>query len=725
MQESSIATLAIPLSRPGGKAPAPDARPLPFWTLILLAIVALAVYGNSLKNGFTLDDVAIVQINEHVNNLDWTQIWSDNYWPKQDGVAPDILYRPLTIWSYLATRAVSPEGAWAFHLGNILLHALVTVMASVLAQRIFANRPIAWITGLLFALHPLHTEVVANIVGRAELLSAVFSLAALLVYLPTRPLLLETVPPKRSFWHGILVGLCFFLALLCKETPVALLAAFGFIDIWRYSRSNNFGISFPRWMLRQGVRYYLPLLAFFGIYLAMRVHACGMLRDPNGTSMLVNPLVAATFVERLVTPFALFAKYLNLTFWPGALSADYSFPSLMPTAKILAPLPLLGFLTTLLAGLASIKLWRKAPHIVLTIALFAFSYALVANFMAIGTIMSERLFYLPSLFVLMLVAAAGVAGYRGLLAMSPENEQHPLVVRCLALGILGTVSIAMTIRTYVRNTDWEDNIHLAIATARDNPQSAKACFWAGNILAGPTAPPQFRKFGKELLHRSIELYPTYGEAYFELAKDHRLDQDLPESVINLAQAAQYGPGKSDIRAGLDAIVPDLKLRKPDEYMPALLKNQADHPDAAAAKLAVALAYFAQEKYPEAQAACTEALRLDGHFHEAACELAVISLASGNRQQAIEMLLQYVSHVRGNAGVRFTLASTFLSLDPVKNPGAYARAEFFISQGEKLDKYDTRARTLRAQLAQKRAAMAAQAPSSTVDAHILAATGGQR
>ena len=281
---------------------------------VLVAVAALAVYANSIRNDFALDDVMIVQNNAHVQNLDWAQIWSDNYWPKEGGVAPDILYRPLTIWTYLVNQYFTPGASWAFHLTNVLLHALVSLLVMALAWRLFGHRRggagIALASGLLFALHPLHTEAVANTVGRAELLAALFSLLALLVYLPAGPLM-EAPLERRAWWHGLLPAACFFAAMLSKETPVTLLAAFLFIDCWRWTHAAE-RPSIVSWLWRRTWRYYAPLLAAFGVYMAMRINACGLRESAKQTSPVVKPRMTATVAERIVTPFVLFGKYIML-----------------------------------------------------------------------------------------------------------------------------------------------------------------------------------------------------------------------------------------------------------------------------------------------------------------------------------------------------------------------------------------------------------------------------
>jgi len=672
---------------------------------LLLAILGMLAYANSVTNGFAFDDVAVVQFSDRVQHLEWTLIWHSNYWDSKGGPQIDALYRPLTLWTYLASQAMAPGAAWPHHVGNVLLHGLVTVMGTLLAWRIFGSRGVAILTGLIFAVHPLHTEVVANIVGRAELLSTVFMLAAFLVYLPDAHMCMECKPTRRPFWHGGLVAACFFLAMLSKETPIALLGGFVGIDLWRWmqwGRTEGEGRpALMRWMGRQMVRYYLPLGVALGVYLAMRINACGLMRDLNSVHPLVNPLSQASVAERLITPFALFAKYLALTFWPAVLSADYSFPSIMPVSNPLAAMPLIGIMVTVLAWVACVKTWRKSPEVALTIGLFACSYALVSNYLRIGTILGERLFYLPSLFVLMLVAAVGMKLYGEM-----AKARRPVLVRWASVGIVVVACVAMYWRTMVRNTDWADNIPLAIATARDNPMSAKACFWAGSILAAQGGTEKMTSFGAELLKRATELYPNYGLAPFELAKYEARKQHLAKSLIYMAQAAQFNPG-NDLRSALTEVKVDLRRAEPDQYMPELLENEKSNPDSPAAQLALGIAFTAQGKYDLADEAYLKALTLSGKsgilFHEAACELSLLRLKTRNQEEdAIETLRKYVLRVGFTVEARCMLASELLNVDSEKFPGALAEAKYWLNEADAVQSGSSQVRELRSKLGRKMA-----------------------
>jgi tetratricopeptide (TPR) repeat protein len=696
------------------------------WLLLPVALVAAGVYANSLRNGFAFDDVAIVKNNVHVSDLMWNTIWTDNYWPTNEGVQPDALYRPLTLWTYLANEWLTPGAAWAFHLVNVLLHVLVTVLVSMFAWRLLGDRRVAVVTGLLFAVHPLHTEAVANVVGRAEELAACWTLLALLIYLPATPLVDAPPAERRSRWHGLLVALCFFAAILSKETPVTLLVALPFIDLWRYlTWPKDARQGLVKWMGSRFVRYYLPMGAFFAIYLALRINACGLMVDTRAVHPVVNSLVKATPIERLVTPFGLLARYLALTAWPVHLSADYSAPSIMPTANLLSPLPLVGILLCALAAVLSVRSWRKAPQFLLVVGMFFISYVLVSNAVRIGTIFGERLFYWPSAFALLLVAWAGVRVYGAL------RHHHAIAARAVAAVVLVAAMGSMSVRTWVRNTDWEDNLPLAIATGRDNPISAKACHWAGSVLVF-SQDPRHVAFGKELLERAIDLYPDFAPPRWELAKLYGRQGDLGQSLVFLCRAVRFDPGTRDTRVALTSIRQDLAKADPATLMPPIEENLKARPADETAHLAMAIALHAQGKFDDAEKHAVKAVELApatqpggfDQFHEAAAELAMIRFDAGNRGAGVSLFREYVMKIPRSVAARCNLADMLIELDPVKHPNAFAEAEMNLGRAEGLDPRNPAIRESRAKLARKRTEWAGGGTASALPAHAEPAKGGQ-
>ncbi|HVX84592.1 MAG TPA: hypothetical protein VH253_07230 [Phycisphaerae bacterium] len=686
-------------------------RKLAWWMYLLLALAAVGVYANSLKNGFALDDVAIIQQNAHVTDLHWAEIWTDNYWPKEDGVPPDVLYRPLTIWTYLVNEWMSPGGTFGYHLFNVLAHALATVMVAALAWRLFGSRAVAVVTGALFALHPLHTEVVANTVGRAEILAAIFSLAALLVYLPDWGVFGEVRLQRRGWWHGPIVAACFFAAMLCKETPVTLMVAFVFIDVWMWCRADKSGRpGIWRWLRGRAVRYYLPVGVLFGVYLAMRVHACGLMQALHQTHPIVNPLVKATIPERLVTPFVLFAKYLALTAWPRLLLADYSAPSLMPTANPFAPLALSGIVIAALIVWAMVRWWRSRPQVVLVLALFICAYGLIANLLLrIGTIFGERLFYWPSVFVLMLAAYAAVRAYEALQGMSWRRAGR------IAMGCAAAVAaVLMCVRTVTRNTDWQGNIPLSIASARDNLGSAKTCYWAGMTMVTDGPEPWMQEFGADLLKRAVKLYPGFGDSYFELAKYYGRQQKLATSLYYLGKAAENEPGSQQVRFAIGSVERDLGSRKEESYMPELEACVREHASDGPSEFIVALAYVGQKKWDLAKAQCEKVLKAEPHFHEAGALLAVIEHETGHGEEAVTTLRTYVMNVPFALDARCLLAQYLMEEDAAKHPHALDEAAMNLDKAAQLGDVPA-IRGLRGELSKKRASARATGESGRVAA----------
>ncbi len=275
----------------------------------------------------------------------------------------------------------------------------------------------------------------------------------------------------------------------------------------------------------------------------MRSDACGLWGDVELIHHVVNPLVTATPLERLFTPFALFAKYLTLTFWPVHLSADYSFPSLLPSKSPLDAGPLAGMLIIALVAIMAIRMWRKSPQFILILGLFLSSYALVANIIRIGTIFGERLFYWPSAFVLMLVAWAGVRIFELAkpvpgVKFGPVPPAYRVVMPSLLCVLLGLMSY----RAVIRNPDWRSDVALALATADDNLYSTKACGWAGNVLV-QCDNPEWVAFGKLLLDRSAGLCDDFVSVRWDLAKYYGRQNDVPKALIYITQAARIDPGK--------------------------------------------------------------------------------------------------------------------------------------------------------------------------------------
>ncbi len=419
----------------------------------LVALVAAVVYANSLANRFAYDDVAILDKDVRVHGLGHlAAILTGPYWAAYDkGIGN---YRPLTTLGFALQWTLGGGAPWVFHLGNIVLHVAVCVLLFLLLAH-FAGRAGAFLGAVLFAVHPLHTEAVANVVGQSELLAAVFVLAAALLWLRRDP-----AAPARP---GTIAGVAgaYALALFSKESAViapALLVALDLAD-------RRITSSWSGW--RAYTRSVAPLFAVLGLvaagYLAARF---AVLASIPGLDVV--PSMPFLVEHHVWMGLRVWPEYARLLVLPLDLSADYSPAVILPVhgwtyETALGAALLLG--TCLLALLTP---WR--PRVGLPAAWFLLSILIVSNlFFPIGVLLGERTLYLPS------AALALAAAF----AWTPLSRRYTprLLIPVIAVGLLG-----LGARTWRRNPEWRDQETVFRAMLRDHPESGRAQWFAADQL---------------------------------------------------------------------------------------------------------------------------------------------------------------------------------------------------------------------------------------------------
>jgi len=440
----------------------------------LPAAVALLCYANSLGNGFAYDDLPIVQENRRIRSLvNLPAIWLTNWWqPSSDADAikqdptRDRLYRPLTLQTFALNYAVHGVSPFGYHLVNVLLHGAVCVLVWRFVRRVLGDDAVALLASMLFAVHPVHVEAVAGIVGRAETLAALFLLTGLLVLAPsaTRP----------GAGRALIAAVAFLAALLSKETaicfvPVALLVLH---TLYRADRPSW------RWWAGHAAALLLPLLVYFPLrYAALEQH---LVRDPI-TWSLQNPLHEAEPQQRAQGALTILGHYTRLMLFPLKLSCDYGYRIIDPHAPwdamtFLGLATAAGMLAALWGYLRPPGRWRQVAG--LTAMLLA-SYALISNaVILIGVSLAERLIYWPSLFVLAAIALGAVEVWRRLAA-----SMRPAVAGLRWLSAAGAVAAlgALSLRTYARTGDWHDNVRLFEADVATYPEGSRLLTFLASV----------------------------------------------------------------------------------------------------------------------------------------------------------------------------------------------------------------------------------------------------
>jgi tetratricopeptide (TPR) repeat protein len=304
--------------------------------------------------------------------------------------------------------------------------------------------PSAFIAAV-WAVHPALTESVTNIVGRADLLAAMSVLSGFLMYLKGA----EATGRMRVVW---LAGLAFVttIGVFSKESAVAILPLIVLYEfVWWKERPEHRAL----WLASLATA--LPITVM--LYQRAVVLAAS---PPAEFPFTDNPIIGADWWSGRLTAIKVMARYLLLTIWPANLSVDYSYNQI-PLAHGAAG-DWIAYLVVLAAAIVVVLLYRW-NRTCFFLACFAFLNFVPASnlFVPIGTIMADRLVYLPSLGVVACLVL-------GIYAVAREPKMAVMVPAMLCL-----ITAGFAFRTWLRNSDWQTDLTIATSDVRVSPNSFK------------------------------------------------------------------------------------------------------------------------------------------------------------------------------------------------------------------------------------------------------------
>lgn len=402
-----------------------------------VAVAAVLVYANSLHNGLVLDDEGIILRNDLVHHT--SGIWRSffmPYWPNGSGQ-----YRPLVIASFSAEWSLWGSSPAGYHALNVIWHAVASVLVFAFARRWFTVS-MSLLAGLLFAVHPVHTEAVANVVGRSELMAACGVIGMLLLH------------AKRSRWA---IG-AFAFALLSKEhallAPVLAIA----MDLF-----------LPRVPQRDAKRasplhagYAVVAVAWCAVVYALFRDAPFANVDPFWTSMSAP--------TRWLTMLGVVPVWIRLWFFPADLSADYS-PQVTRAWPDQIELTVLGVLMLTALVILAVRVRQRNPVVLCAVGILGVTMLPVANIIVpTGVIVAERTLYLSSVGAVLLIAA-------GIGSLSSSRGA------ALAFGVATALVLAGGVRTWTRNPIWKSNRALLLTTAERHPNGSWSHAQLGRVFA--------------------------------------------------------------------------------------------------------------------------------------------------------------------------------------------------------------------------------------------------
>lgn len=439
---------------------------------LLVALLAAGVYANSLGNGFAYDDEPIVVENPVVHRGDPGEILESWWWPD---VHHHGLYRPVTTLLLAGQWAAWGQRPLGFHAVSVTLHLGVSLAVLALLLRLAPTGP-AVLGAALFAVHPVHVEAVANVVGQAELLAGGFALLGTLLFLWR--------PGGRGWFRGLRaggVGAAYLLALGSKEIAVTLpvlLVLLAWVvearkdgpeaganapsgdDPGPRSRAGGGALARTGRSLLEDAPLFAVLAASLATFLAFRGWALGQLLGVPSTAALAE----LTTFQRILTAVQLWGEQARLLLFPLDLAADYAPGVLIPSTSL--NLDVVAGAAVGALGLALVALTRRvAPGVGAGILWVAVAFLPVSHFLfPVGTVLAERTFYLPSVGLSLAVAA---------LAPLVARRASASARRLALAGVVGLLA-AFSLHSLVRNPTWFSTYTVMEALARDHPESYRS-----------------------------------------------------------------------------------------------------------------------------------------------------------------------------------------------------------------------------------------------------------
>jgi len=410
----------------------------------IIAVVAIAVYFNSLFNDFVYDDYP--QIVENYGLRDLGNLWRvfvEDVWGFMGGGQSNY-YRPLMHAMYMINYALFGLTPWGFHLVNILFHAGVIVLVFFISCRLVVmTRPsfakmVSFIAALLFATHPIHTEAVTWIACFPELSFTLFYLWSLYVYIGA--VQGEDIVSPRRYSLSLLL---FVLATLCKETAVTLPLL---LVVYDYCNAQN------SYRPLRYIKRYIPFLLAATLYLVMRTLVL------SGIAPLKRHSALSVY-EYIINIFPLFAQYLGKLIVPINLKVYYVFH---PISSLLTTLGAISLVVTLTFAIGVLVSWGKNKLIFFNLMIIVIPLLPVLYIPALGdNTFTERYLYLPSLGFVLLVA----------LLIGRIIELKPRTAKALLVAVFVVVSL-YSIATVSRNRVWNNELTLWLDAVKKEPEGA-------------------------------------------------------------------------------------------------------------------------------------------------------------------------------------------------------------------------------------------------------------
>ncbi len=594
------------------------------WQACILAIICMIFYCNTFSNGYALDDNPIIINNPSVQKgiTGIPEILTGDAMEnafKQQNSHTRLLggrYRPLSIATFAIEQQITGPNEPGVnndkllsdmqlrHVVNVLLYLLsVIVLLKFLRTIVFpTDTLVAFLAALLFTIHPIHTEVVANVKSRDEILSLLFICLTFLSafkYLATKKII-----------HLVSSLTCFLLAMLSKEYGIVLV---GLLPLAFFI----LGTKSPKQSSIATIPYIIPLFIYLGLRLVATSHSDAL----TSTDILNNPYLYATTTQKIASILAIPLNYLKLLFIPYPLSCDYSYDQIpyvsFDSLKVWASMII--YAVIIVSGWILIK--RR--HVLgFAIVFFLAFLLLISNvFINIGAPMGERLIYHSSLGFA--IALAWLISYA---AGKLKNAQITQMIFAGAILFITGTSAFITIN---RNKDWASDFMLFSKDVRTAPNSALTNRFAGGafIKYAEEISDERRNAGERSsviqvgmwhLNKALQIHPQYVDAIVNRGVGYLALKQYDSALADCKTVTSHNPDHPGLQYLAYNVsdhyyklaVEHCKIKDYDAAFPLFKKAIEAAPNDPELWAFMGYAYYSINDYPNTRYAAEQALKID-------------------------------------------------------------------------------------------------------------------
>jgi protein O-mannosyl-transferase len=472
---------------------------------VFLILLAAIVSAPSLANGFAYDDLPIIRDNPRVHELlaPWTYA-TQSYWPPSHG---GFLYRPLVVWLFAAEWAIGGGSPVPFHLANVLLNIATVLAVYFLARRIV---PPAWacVGAAIFAVHPVHAEAVANVVGQAELLMGLAATLSVGLYIRARQ------TGTLGSGSRLVITLLAVVAALAKEQGFVVPALLGLAELTIAGRQ------------RRNWRELAALGVLLGAALSALLAARTVVLHGLGGGATATTIQGLDAGDRALTMLAMVPTLFRLMVWPAHLRADYSPPEFAAVTQ-LGPAHIVGLALLATTAAGAWLIWRAGERgAVFGLGWTALALLPVSNLLfPTGVLIAERTLYLPSVGVVIALAS-------GARLLAQRLAPHPRF-RLTGASLGALLLLTGAVHSAARQRSWRDGSTLFPQMIRDSPRGYRAHLAYARFLREQGRPAD----AEAELRIATELYAGDALAYLELGQILRAGGRCKEAIPLFDRAA--------------------------------------------------------------------------------------------------------------------------------------------------------------------------------------------